>query len=1264
MRAFVVENDGVVAEEIQACSSFKFMSSSLLVGDLQSQIDRGKVVAIIGSGISISATNENALASWRGLLEHGVQRCIDLFGILPPGWKERRLGEIHSNDMDELLSAAEHVSRKLDAPNGGEYRRWLRESVGSLKVQHPEVIAALHSLGVKLATTNYDGLLEDVTGLPSVTWREGAKVERVIRGDEDGVLHLHGYWKQPESVVLGIRSYEQVLGNAHAQTILRALQTVNTLLFVGFGAGLKDPNFGELLRWTGTVFSSSEYRRFRLAKEDEVEVLQNEHPPEQRLSILKYGKDYGDLPLFLQKFSPTRLQPTPTILPESVSAVLPAPPRCFGRKRELDDLITELLQDNPQPLPILGPPGIGKTTISVAALHDLRVEQLYRERRYFVRCDGLKTREALAAQIGATVGLKFEPGSKIEPAVMAAFRGHRTILVIDNAETPWESDTLPVEDFLGQLASIPGLALVASLRGTQRPLGVDWRDSIEPPSLSRAAARETFLAISGQKFKNDARLDDLLRALDYVPLAVTLMAYAAEGEPNLEGIWKHWQRERTEMLRRPEGIGRLANVEVSYEISIKGPRMTEEGRRLLALMAYLPEGVTPEELEQICSMEGSYRAALVLRKAGLAFDESGRLRVLAPLREYVRRKHPPGEIDLKRLSEFYVNLAIVEGSRIRSKAGSEAIHRLAPQVANIDSVLLQGLKSNDPGPAIQGALALVDFTRFTGIGSSQALEDAALVAQRLGRAQTEAGCLKGLGDLSLGRADRKMALVRYERALALYQQATDPKGQADCLKGLGDVVLGRIDQETARTRYEQALKLYQQIGGSLGEADCICRLGSLALASGDYETARMRYEQALQIYRRTDDAFGEADSIKGLGDVEFGLGEHAAARSRYNQALPLFQKTAGVLGEANCLKSLGDLAVEGRDHPAARARYEQALQLYQQAAGVLGQANCICKFGDLALWHGDYEGSRMHYEQALTLYQQAGAIFGEANCNCSLAALARREGDYEGSRLYYERALTLYHQAGDASEEANCTSCLADLALGCGDHMTAQAHYELARKLYKNARNAFGEANSIKGLGDLALERGDYETAQAHYEGALTFYMEAGGLRGVANCTCSLGDVMLERGDYRGARQSYEHALPLYEELSDVLGKANCLKGLGDVGLGTDDNEAARAAYDQALTLFQQTGGIQGRANCIKGLGDVAFVGGDHETALACYNEALTLYQSLSDSYSLGLAHRQLARRARDRAKRKHHILEAKAAWQQIQRSDLVVKLESEFGDL
>src|SRR4051812_22900489 len=71
---------------------------------------------------------------------------------------------------------------------------------------------------------------------------------------------------QSRTVVLGIRSYERVLGDAHTQTIQRALATMRTLLLIGCGAGLVDPNFGALLAWMGEVFAASKYRHYRQAQ--------------------------------------------------------------------------------------------------------------------------------------------------------------------------------------------------------------------------------------------------------------------------------------------------------------------------------------------------------------------------------------------------------------------------------------------------------------------------------------------------------------------------------------------------------------------------------------------------------------------------------------------------------------------------------------------------------------------------------------------------------------------------------------------------------------------------------------------------------------------------------------------------------------------------------------------------------------------------------------------------------------------------------------
>ena len=348
--------------------------------------------------------------------------------------------------------------------------------------------------------------------------------------------------------------------------------------------------------------------------------------------MLGYGPDHSGLAAFLRRVRPapgSKATQTEALAPAR-PAVLPPAPRCFGRDTEIDELVATLLAATPEPVPILGPPGIGKSTITLVALNDARVAARYGQRRVFVRCDAIRTREALAAEIATALGLPLGP--QTEPALFAELASAPTALAIDNAETPWEADTLRVEEFLAALAALPGLALIASLRGASRP-GAEcpWGQPLQPPSLPLSDARKVFLAIAGDHFAPDPLLDQVLRALDKECLcAITLMAGAAEGQPDLEGTWSRWQDERTKMLQRGGANNRLLNIEVSYEISIQGPRMTAAARRLLSLLSFLPGGIAHGDLDAVFPGQGG-RATTILRQVGLlVFDQDRRLRLLGP----------------------------------------------------------------------------------------------------------------------------------------------------------------------------------------------------------------------------------------------------------------------------------------------------------------------------------------------------------------------------------------------------------------------------------------------------------------------------------------------------------------------------------------------------------------------------------------------------------------------------------------------------------
>ena len=71
-----------------------------------------------------------------------------------------------------------------------------------------------------------------------------------------------------------------------------------SIIYLGCGSGLADPNFGKLLEWHRTVFPESGVKHFRLCKDSELEDVVRQHSDDNILAV-SYGKEYSDLPHFV-----------------------------------------------------------------------------------------------------------------------------------------------------------------------------------------------------------------------------------------------------------------------------------------------------------------------------------------------------------------------------------------------------------------------------------------------------------------------------------------------------------------------------------------------------------------------------------------------------------------------------------------------------------------------------------------------------------------------------------------------------------------------------------------------------------------------------------------------------------------------------------------------------------------------------------------------------------------------------------------------------
>lgn len=621
-----------------------------------------------------------------------------------------------------------------------------------------------------------------------------------------------------------------------------------------------------------------------------------------------------------------QVRPGPRVVP-TASPLLPAAPPCFGRDEEIEELIRVVLSDNPAPVCVLGGPGIGKSTLTLKALNDERVVERFGERRWFVRCETALSRAELAAAIARDARLPTD--ADIEELVMAALAQAPTLLVLDNLETPWEPDTLEVEEFLGVLARCCGAALVVSLRGRERPHGVSWHDPMKLDPLADDPARRAFLEVAGQEFATDPRLDDICRALEGIPLAISLMAHQAQGEANLEGLWSRWQKKHTAILKRADGRHRLTNLEVSYEVSINGSRMTvtEAPRRLLSALSLLPDGIAWRDIPVVFPDNGN-EAAATLRKAGLAFDEAGRLRVLTTLREYVGREYPPDIESQERVLSHLVDLVSNYAGKVGWEGGAEAAVRLRWEVGNVESAIPRAVAGPTPEKAIRAAVDWGQFLRFTGMGSTRPLEAAREKALSLGFTEWQAHCVQRLGDIALRRSDHEHACTLFRTARPLYQKVKDIRGEANCIKGLGDIALALPEHDQARFLYETARPLFQQVGDLLGEANCIYSLGDIALRGSDHEQAQSLYESARPLYQQVGSIFGEANCIYSLGDVALARSDHEKARTHYETALGMYQSISEPYSIGWTLRRLARIArtdEERDDHIRAARKAWQSI---------------------------------------------------------------------------------------------------------------------------------------------------------------------------------------------------------------------------------------------------------------------------------------------------------------------------------------------------
>lgn len=301
--------------------------------ELQQAVCEKRVVIVTGTGVSIAASRDPSTgkphpqASWAGLLQNGLQ-WLKEHQLIDDDVADAQLKLLEKNPQTHhFIAAAEDVIAGMGGVKSPHYADWLKCTIGSIEAHDRSTLDALDDIrqhGNLLATTNYDGLLlGDSSQLDLVTWQDtDALIGAVRQRNSNKIIFLHGFWRQPESVILDWKSYDRIARHAQYREDLAAFWKTTTWVYVDCGVnGLSDPDFGLLLERYGQRERHAGHWDYCLVRNAQKDEFQSYFDREKlNIHAIPFGKDHTDLPQYLRSLLP---QPADS-LSHTVASVIPA----------------------------------------------------------------------------------------------------------------------------------------------------------------------------------------------------------------------------------------------------------------------------------------------------------------------------------------------------------------------------------------------------------------------------------------------------------------------------------------------------------------------------------------------------------------------------------------------------------------------------------------------------------------------------------------------------------------------------------------------------------------------------------------------------------------------------------------------------------------------------------------------------------------------------------------------------------------------------
>ena len=721
----------------------------------------------------------------------------------------------------------------------------------------------------------------------------------------------------------------------------------------------------------------------------------------------------------------------------------------FGRDSELADIIdmifTHVDSHPPARIAILGPGGYGKTTLANAVLTQGRVRERFEDAIYFVACESVTSSGALLNELAKTLGYLNGASDPSWSHIRDVLESKDSILCFDNFESPWDQVgdkdgqiRGSVEELLSRVAGLQRTTLMITMRGIVRPARAKWTKPFLPPlkSLDPNAARQVWEDIADNY---DSSAEELMKAVDYVPLATTLLAHLAQ-TTSPELLLREWNEKQTELIHTGHD-NRQSSLEYSIQLSIDSGRMraNPSAKEMLGVLSMLPDGMHislvtrwKRELSNIDIPSGlrTLQECSLITMIGETHIQRYQMHPI--IRNYCNCNHHSFQTSVfeehkNAIRQFYLKLASFQPHKIEPKGWLVQFH----QVNNTKAILFDLLKSDfsDYKKLNQAICTFTSFHSSIGDYSDNLINQAAEFLQQKRAPQAIPlliNCLQQWALLCYNAYDLKKAKQKIKEGEALCQTISN----SDCFHARNFHIFGQIhwyenDILEAKDSFQKALDLYIKSDDNQGQALEYAELGAIHVRLNELDKAIASYHNALN--KLGNSVLGKGNVYLGLGTIYLRQKKLLKAKGSYEKALEFHKLANDMLGQANDYERLSHTYIQLNEQNEAYESYKRALKLRRHTNDLLGHGNDYLRLGDIHLSLSELDSAEGSYQKALKLHKLSNNILKQGDALQQLGRVQRARSQFEDAKTLFENALTLHRQAQDVMGQEEDQRCLSEV---------------------------------------------------------------------------------------------------------------------------------------------------------------------------------------------------------------------------------------------